>query len=85
MTDPKISTGPNDRPKDETIAQTGAGLPDDSGHPVEVDEQEAARIEENIRRLGTEAPQPELPYDVSSASGTEPAPAKPDGKNTDKP
>lgn len=27
----KRSTGPNARPKDETIAQTGPGLPDDSG------------------------------------------------------
>lgn len=27
----KISTGPNARPKDETLAQTGGGLPDDTG------------------------------------------------------
>lgn len=29
----KISNGPNARPKDETIAQTGPGLPDDSSPP----------------------------------------------------
>ena len=27
----KRSTGPNDRPRNETIAQSGEGLPDDSG------------------------------------------------------
>jgi hypothetical protein len=27
----KFSNGPNDRPKNETIAQSGPGLPDDSG------------------------------------------------------
>lgn len=33
----KITTGANDRPKDETIAQTGQGQPDDSGSVIEVD------------------------------------------------
>lgn len=47
----KISNGPNARPKDETIAQTGPGLPNDSSPPVEVDEEEAKRIEEKIRSL----------------------------------
>lgn len=31
----KISTGPNDRPVDETIAGTGPGIPDDSLAPGE--------------------------------------------------
>lgn len=31
----KISTGPNDRPLDETIAGTGPGIPDDSLAPGE--------------------------------------------------
>ena len=31
----KRSTGPNARPKDETIAQTGEGLPGDTGGPPE--------------------------------------------------
>ncbi|SFV04321.1 hypothetical protein SAMN02799631_04092 [Methylobacterium sp. 174MFSha1.1] len=46
-----ISNGPNARPKDETIAQTGPGLPDDSSPPVAVDEDEAKRIEEKIRSI----------------------------------
>ncbi|WP_162596281.1 hypothetical protein [Methylobacterium sp. 17Sr1-1] len=47
----KISNGPNARPRDETIAQTGPGLPNDSSSPVAVDEEEAKRIEEKIRSL----------------------------------
>ncbi|MET7246546.1 hypothetical protein ABZT49_24615 [Methylobacterium sp. EM32] len=46
-----ISNGPNARPKHETIAQTGPGLPDDSSPPVVVDEEEAERIEEKIRSI----------------------------------
>ncbi|PXW65421.1 hypothetical protein [Methylobacterium sp. B4] len=45
------STGPNARPRNDTIAQTGEGIPDDSGRPVQVDEEEAQRIEETIRTL----------------------------------
>ncbi len=45
------STGPNARPRDATIGQTGEGIPDDSGQPVQVDEAEAKRIEEKIRAL----------------------------------
>jgi hypothetical protein len=30
---PKISTGPNDRPRNETIAGTGPGIPDDALAP----------------------------------------------------
>ena len=29
----KISTGPNDRPRNETIAGTGPGIPDDARTP----------------------------------------------------
>lgn len=29
----KLSTGPNDRPKDETIAGTGPGIPDEALSP----------------------------------------------------
>ena len=32
---PKISTGPNDRPRNETIAGTGPGIPDDARAPGE--------------------------------------------------
>lgn len=43
----KRSTGPNARPKNETIAQTGEGLPDDTGRlppgTMEADEEAARR------------------------------------------
>ncbi|GEP07535.1 hypothetical protein [Methylobacterium oxalidis] len=45
------STGTNARPRDATIAQTGEGIPDDSGRPVYVDEAEAKRIEKKIRDI----------------------------------
>ena len=32
---PKISTGPNERPRNETIAGTGPGIPDDARAPGE--------------------------------------------------
>ena len=32
---PKISTGPNDRPRNETVAGTGPGIPDDALAPGE--------------------------------------------------
>jgi hypothetical protein len=32
---PKISNGPNDRPRNETIAGTGPGIPDDARAPGE--------------------------------------------------
>ena len=39
----KISTGPNSRPMDESIAQTAPGIPDDSGGlPEALEELEAA-------------------------------------------
>ncbi|SIT53894.1 conserved hypothetical protein [Mesorhizobium prunaredense] len=34
----KITTGTNDRPHNETIGQSGEGLPDDSSTLLEVDE-----------------------------------------------
>jgi hypothetical protein len=49
--EPPISDGQSGRPRDETIAQTGRGLPNDTGRPVEVDEAEAERIEKKIRDL----------------------------------
>lgn len=44
----KISTGANDRPRDETIAQSGEGLPDDSGKPIEVDDDEVERVKAKL-------------------------------------
>ncbi|WP_137389909.1 hypothetical protein [Rhodoligotrophos defluvii] len=46
----KITTGPNDRPRDETIGQSGPGLPDDSSRPVEVDEAEIERARQALER-----------------------------------
>ena len=50
----KITTGLNDRPRNETIAQTGGGLPDDSSRAVDVDdatvERARAKLEENTSR-----------------------------------
>ena len=45
------STGTNSRPRDETIAQTGPGIPDDSSDPVEVDPAAEKRIAEKIRSM----------------------------------
>lgn len=49
--DPPVSNGQSGRPRDETIAQTGRGLPNDTGEPVQVEEDEAKRIEDRIRQL----------------------------------
>jgi hypothetical protein len=44
----KISNGPNARPRDASIAQTGEGLPNDSSRPVEVSEEEERRIRQKL-------------------------------------
>ncbi|KAA0690950.1 hypothetical protein DTW90_29095 [Neorhizobium sp. P12A] len=44
----KITNGPNDRPRDESIAQSGPGIPDDSSAPVTASDKE---IEEARRKL----------------------------------
>ena len=45
------STGPNSRPRNEPINQTGPGFPDDSSRQVEVDPAEEQRIAERIKSL----------------------------------
>jgi hypothetical protein len=45
----KITTGANDRPRDETIAQTGGGLPDDTSASISVDDAEAERIKASLQ------------------------------------
>jgi hypothetical protein len=45
------STGTNSRPRDETIAQTGPGIPDDTSSQVEVDPEEEKNIEKSIRSM----------------------------------
>lgn len=52
----KISTGPNDRPINETIAGTGPGIADDSLAPGETDIPEAPsdqEVEEIAEKLGS--------------------------------
>ena len=49
----KISTGPNDRPVNETIAGTGPGIPDDARGPGEAlpeppTDEEVARATEKL-------------------------------------
>ena len=51
----KISTGPNDRPINETIAGTGPGMPDDSLAPGEQEILEAPtdeEVEKMAQKLG---------------------------------
>jgi hypothetical protein len=50
---PKITDGVNDRSRDDTIAQTGNGIPDDSGNAVEASDEEIARVRS---KLGADAP-----------------------------
>jgi hypothetical protein len=45
----KITNGANDRPKDETLAQSGEGLPDDSGPIIDVDSNEVAKVREKLQ------------------------------------
>jgi hypothetical protein len=46
----KITTGANDRPRNETISSTGAGLPDDSSGLAEVDEATVERVRADLQR-----------------------------------
>ncbi|QQR41297.1 hypothetical protein [Devosia rhizoryzae] len=63
----KISNGANDRPIDETIAQTGAGLPDDSSKPVDVSDAEIERVRKKL--TADQMHTPGMPYDVDHAQG----------------
>lgn len=51
----KQSTGPNARPKDQTIAQSGEGLPDDSsGVPRKAREADEEAARRSLAELGEE-------------------------------
>ncbi len=43
-----ISNGPNARPRDEPIGQSGGGEPDDSSKAVEISPEEEAKIADKI-------------------------------------
>jgi hypothetical protein len=45
------STGTNSRPRHDTISQTGGGVPDDTGGPVDLDPEEEKRIADSIRNM----------------------------------
>jgi hypothetical protein len=47
----KITNGPNDRPRDETIAQSGPGFPDDSGTPIEASDEEVERVRAKLMEM----------------------------------
>lgn len=53
---PKITTGLNDRPRNESIAQTAPGLPDDTGHAVEVSDEEIERTRAKLMARDRGAP-----------------------------
>ncbi|MBB3527583.1 hypothetical protein [Rhizobium sp. BK456] len=46
----KTSTGTNERPENETIAQSGSDIPDDSGPLVEPTEAEIERVKASLLR-----------------------------------
>jgi len=43
-----ISDGPNARPRNESIAQSAGGLPDDTGRPIPLDTAEEQRMAEKL-------------------------------------
>ena len=45
---PSISDGPNSRPRDASIGQSAAGLPDDTGAPIDVDPEEEERMRDAL-------------------------------------
>lgn len=53
MDDDKKSTGPNARPKGATVAQTGEGLPDDSGRlPQGAEDADEEKARASLDQLG---------------------------------
>lgn len=59
-----ISNGPNSRPLDVTVAQTGPGIPDDAlleGEEIAppIDEAAVERVREQLDRMGEAGSKPE--------------------------
>ena len=50
--DEKITDGLNDRPRNDTIGQTGPGVPDDSSEPIEVSDGAVERARKSLDKLG---------------------------------
>jgi hypothetical protein len=55
----KITTGTNDRPRNETIGQSGEGFPDDSSTPLEVDEAAVDRLRKQLQGKPAEQANPD--------------------------
>ena len=64
----KISTGPNDRPINETIAGTGPGIPDDSLSPGE-DELPEAPTDEEVEQIAEKLGAPTAEEDTLPLEG----------------
>jgi hypothetical protein len=64
----KISTGPNDRPIDETIAGTGPGIADDSLAPGE-DEIPKAPSDEEVEEMAEKLDSPTAEKDTLPLEG----------------
>jgi hypothetical protein len=52
--DKKVTTGANDRPKSDSIAQTAPGIPDDSGAVVDAEEGQLDAMRAALGLDGTE-------------------------------
>ena len=63
----KISTGPNDRPINETIAGTGPGIPDDALAPGE--ELPEAPSDEEVERIAAKLGSPTAERDTLPLDG----------------
>jgi hypothetical protein len=61
----KISTGPNSRPRNESIAQTAPGQPDDTSSQVDVEDSEIERVRAKL----TKKPKDDRPEDMPGAAG----------------
>lgn len=48
----KITTALNDRSRDASISSTAPGIPDDTSHPPDIDEADAARMAEKFKPKG---------------------------------
>lgn len=46
----KITNGPNDRSRDDSIAQSGPGIPDDSSAPVEASDNDIAEARRKLQQ-----------------------------------
>jgi hypothetical protein len=64
--DEKITEGLNDRPRNDTIGQTGPGVPDDSSEPIVVSDGAVERARESLEKLGKPSKDAETPDQSSS-------------------